>query len=647
VKLLAELQKQVGAMDDIRRAWFTSFNTDIEFVEAFVLPAVLGAPTPRNRLEYEALQQGLTRQGIDFAVFCDPRFLETGRIKRTCIPVHGVRPQRTEGRFSEKSLFHPKVIYLEDRNGKRVVGAGSANLTVSGWGRNLETFQFFEVKGYANYREIRGFFESVFHAADVPFAMEQRPRFLETGERWQFVHSYQENASFPERLLAGEDDADLAVWSPYLPRDLRAHIARLEGAADVERLRVHLVADRSAQGRRVRTPWSEELSQLQREGRLKFRRNPAEMHPEMELCHAKVWKVGRKLAVGSWNFTGPGSNSLRDGEGEWDPCNNVEAGFIIDDRHSWEEACGAVFKVGPDECASEELLAKEGLKVAPLPPFDLHVTFDWHALAYDFGGEWLEGRPTDTYSVLLPGLPAPVPLLWKRDRTPQPPGLLDVDDKALLRDRVFKVLEQDKVVQRGIVSEVNAASRRAQHFDSLGDLFDAILQGNDVRELDTLEFRIPLDTDTFADDAQHEDVEGHDAEDGDGAMPPRIGYFRLFQSVHAYAEKLDGLAKLQALDQHVFLLPGCLLEIADKVRKELRTPGSETFHWFLANEVRWLCERASAKRAKLAWGYRANEPGYEPVPLSRWKKLTLILPADPPVDAAYVSHVRQQWGQHA
>ncbi len=88
MKLLAELQKQVRTMDVLRHAWFTSFNTDIEFVERHVLPATLGANTPRNRLEYEQLQQELTTREIDFRVFCDPRFLETHRIKRTCIPVY-------------------------------------------------------------------------------------------------------------------------------------------------------------------------------------------------------------------------------------------------------------------------------------------------------------------------------------------------------------------------------------------------------------------------------------------------------------------------------------------------------------------------------------------------------------------------------
>jgi hypothetical protein len=90
-----------------------------------------------------------------------------------------------------------------------------------------------------------------------------------------------------------------------------------------------------------------------------------------------------------------------------------------------------------------------------------------------------------------------------------------------------------------------------------------------------------------------------------------------------------------------------LLEIVDKVRAELKTAGRETFHWFLANEVRWLCGRARAKRAKLACEYQNNEPGYVPVPRGRWEDLNLPVPADPPVDSAYVSHVRQQWEQHA
>lgn len=648
MKLLVELQKQVGAMSSLRRAWFTSFNTDIEFVETYVIPTILGANTPRNRLEYEQLQQEMTARQIDCRVFCDPRFLETHRIKRTCIPVHGIRPQRARGQFSEKSLFHPKVIYLEDDKGKRVIGAGSANLTVSGWGRNLEAFQFFEVKSRRNYREVRSFFEKICEAVDIECALDNRRNFPVDEEPWRFVHSYQET-TFPEQLLSGAIDIDVAVWSPYLPRDLRSLLDKLERATSAQKLRIHLVADRSAGY--VRTPWSEQLSLLQHDGRLTFRQNPTPMDHRTELCHAKIWKVPGKLALGSWNFTGPGSNSLRDVKGDWHPDNNVEAGFIIDDRHGWLQACGEVLRLGPEHCATDEQLKTDELKVPSLPPFDLHVRFDWRAQTYQFEGKWLEtGRPDTDYAVRLPGVTEPVPLVWNGHLVPASPGALVMDDSALLRDRVFRVFEvvrHDQEVFRGMVSELHVDSRRAQHFDSLADLFDAWVHGDDVEELDILRSRVPLDNDAFADDAHEEQALDHrEAATGNASGLP-ISYFRLFQSVHAFRQKLLGLKTLEGLDQHVFSLPGCLLELVGKVRHELASPGREVFHWFLVHEVQWLCECARGRRRKLAYGYRQNEPGYSPVPESRWQVLTLPAAPTPAVSAQYLDHVRKQWEQHA
>ena len=420
MKLLAELQKWVAGMGALRRAWFTSFNADVEFIETYVLPATLGANVPRNRLEYEQLQQELADKDIDFRVFCDPRFLEVNRVKRTCIPVCGVRPARALERFSEASLFHPKVIYLEDDCGKRVIGAGSANLTLAGWGRNLEAFQFFEVTTYENYREIRRFFEQLCLAADIRCELGDRRNFIAERENWRFVHSYQVEP-FPKQLLAGARNTDLAVWSPYLARDLARFIGRLQAVAGTEGLRLHLVPDR-IEGKYVRTEWSKELSQMKADGRLTFYDSCAARHPSTELCHAKLWKLPGKLAVGSWNFTGPGSNSLRDDRGNWSRENNVEAGFIIEDRHNWRDVCGRKLDLGAADCATPELLDKESLVVDPLPPFDLHVSFDWHAQAYAFQGKWLGDGPRDGYSVRLPGVKDALPIAWNVRRLPVQPG---------------------------------------------------------------------------------------------------------------------------------------------------------------------------------------------------------------------------------
>jgi len=156
------------------------------------------------------------------------------------------------------------------------------------------------------------------------------------------------------------------------------------------------------EGKYLRTQWSEELSQMKSDARLTFYNHPVTLHPNTELCHAKVWKVPGKLAIGSWNFTGPGSNSLRNDQGNWSPDNNLEAGFIIDDRHGWREACGNMLDIGADDCSSPELLDQDALVVAPLPPFDLHVSFDWHAQSYAFTGKWLGEGVRDGYSIACP-----------------------------------------------------------------------------------------------------------------------------------------------------------------------------------------------------------------------------------------------------
>ncbi|MEX3973549.1 phospholipase D family protein [Paraburkholderia caribensis] len=641
MKLLAELQKQVGRMGTLRRAWFTSFNTDIEFVETYVLPTTLGANTPRNRIEYEQLQQELTKEDIDFRVFCDPRFLETNRVKRTCIPVHGIRPQRKREWFSEASLFHAKVIYLEDREGKRVIGAGSANLTLSGWGRNLEVFQFFEISTYANYREIRRFFEHLCDAADIPCSLDERRNFTGKPEKWRFVHSFQEKP-FPEQLLAGVRDMDLAVWSPYLPRDLAGFIGRLQAASGADGLRVHLVPDR-IEGRYLRTQWSDELSRLKADRRLTFYDRPVACHASTELCHAKLWKLPDKLAVGSWNFTGPGSNCLRDDQGDWSPDNNVEAGFIIDDRNNWREANGKPLDLGAGDCATADLLDKESLVVNSLPPFDLHVSFDWHAQAYTFHGTWLADEQRDDYSVRLPGVADAVPLTWNTRRSPEQPGHLSVDDSALLRDRVFKVMRAGKEIQRGLVSELHAKSRRAQAFDTLQDLLEAFVHGDDPQSLHDLPFRIPLDTDAFADNALAAAVDEDAPLIGDASPRGGISYFRLFQSIHAYQQKLLKLEKLEALDSHVFSWPGCLLELVGKTRVELQKSGREVFKWFLANEVLSLCECARSRRRSLVRGLKEREPRYTAVPETRWRELVFEVPALPTgVSAQYSDLIRNQ-----
>lgn len=645
MKLLEKLKRSVTSMRPLQRAWFTTFNLDIEFLETFVLPATIGAEPPRSRIEFEQLQQALTDKGTDFRVFCDPRFIDTNRIKRTCIPVHAIRPDRLSGRFGERSLFHPKVIYLEDVDGRRMIGAGSANLTLSGWGRNLEAFTFREIKSLANYREVRQFFDALCDAADIPehTKLVQRRGLSREPENWHFVHSFQAKA-FAAQLLNGASEPDIVVWSPYLPRDLAGFIGKLQTSTAIDSLRVHLVPDR-IQNKFLRTEWSEELGQLIQNGQLTFYERPVEGDPRAELCHAKIWKIGKHLAVGSWNFTGPGCNSLCDDKGKWSPENNVEAGLIIDDANDWRLAHGNRLRLGADDCAPADLLAEEALDPPDLPPFDLHVTFDWRAQAYAFSGAWLAKGARDGYSLRLPGVQAPVPLKWNRSSEPVQPTRLRIHDSALLRDRVFQVYQDGNEVHRGLVYEKNLEFRRAQTFNSLKDLLDALILGDDPGSLTDLPLRGPDDSDSFPDDTPGQPDGGSELLDREIPEHSSISYFRLFKSMHDYrarysAAKLD---KLEQLEKLVFVAPGCLLELVEKTRDALQFHERPVFNWFLANEVAAIGKEVQRLRRKLARVARDREPGYSPAPKSRWDNLAISLP-DPPSGVAteYVALVRSQ-----
>ena len=166
MKLLETFKGQITECGDIKRVWLTSFNIDIEFIETFIVPAVLGMDPPRTLMDYEEMQQVLNDRGIDFKIFCDKRYIDTHQVKRTLIPIHGVSLAKSETEsykqeFTKDSLFHAKVILIEGEK-KQVIGAGSANLTLSGWGRNREVFQFIPINEKSLYESIQNFFQVTF-----------------------------------------------------------------------------------------------------------------------------------------------------------------------------------------------------------------------------------------------------------------------------------------------------------------------------------------------------------------------------------------------------------------------------------------------------------------------------------------------------
>lgn len=633
MKLLCEFKEQLEQLGELKYAWFTSFNINVEFIERYLLPAVLDMDPPKNRLDYEHIQLALTEKQIDFRVFCDKRFMETEQNKRTSIPVHGISPRRYEENFSHESLFHPKVIYLEDVHGSKILGAGSANLTISGWGRNQEVFQFYPVTTLEQYQSIKAFFEEVFGNVGLacPLLNRNRRSFDDENGAWSFVHSFQDD-TFLEQFFSGSTGKDLMVWSPYLPGDLPAFIERLKTAADVGSLRIHLVPDR-IEGKYIRTQWSHKLDSLMSQGVLTFYQNPSSLHENVELCHAKVWKLGDKLAIGSWNFTGPGSNGLIDDAGDWRPENNIEAGFLIEDQHSWRQAVGKELFLSQSDFASAELLDSVKLEVQDELPFDIFVSFDWSAQRYDFEGEWQQGAIEDDYWLKMPDVSKPIRLQWlPRKKVLQLAPLEIVNPEELLTEHRFDVLCGKKQVFRGLITEKGLPFRRVQAFESLSDLLNAFISGADTVAGDSAPFRIPVDTrNDFVEDEFDDEMQAQAT-----ASDTDISYFRLFQAAQQYADKIDAINQVAELNQWVFSRPGCLLELVEKAKKKIEESVPCVFNWFLSHEVNALCKRANRKRLTLG---NSNDS----LPASRWEVLSIAQPRLPRgIQKGYVKLIQRE-----
>lgn len=637
MKLLTALKDQLKTLGELRYVWLTSFNINIEFIETYLLPAVLDMEPPKTRLDYEHFQIALTEKGIDFRVFCDKRFMEADRNKRTAIPVHGVSPALWDDAslrkpFSKDSLFHPKVIYLEDRDGNRILGTGSANLTLSGWGRNQEVFSFHRVETKDQYDSVRNFFAEIAANVGLPGGLPERRGLPRDDGGWAFVHSFQ-NESFIEQLFSNARARELLVWSPYLSKDIAAFIKKLKAAVAVDDLEVHLVPDR-VRGQFIRTPWTEALRELSGSSTLTFHENPTSRHDNVELCHAKVWKLGSKLAIGSWNFTTRGANLL-DEAGDWDKSVNIEAGVIVTDGNSWRSAVGKPIRLDASVFASDELLQEESLDVPDQPPFDIQVQFDWGKQRYEFAGHWHDGTPEESYVVKVPGHYAAIPLIWMPQKQDLKADALDIrDPTALLHERRFQVVLGKKEVYRALITEIGLAYRRAQAFESLDDLLNAFVFGGEPGPGDDVPFRISTcqNSESLAD----EFIEASQVD-----VPPTAGdisYFRLFQATHQYGEKLKAIKSVQDLNSWVFTRPGCLVELVEKTREKVSAGEPTPFNWFLAQEVRTLCHKADNRRRELG-------KTEDSLPKSRWDELHLNLPPLPAgIQRDYVEMIQKECG---
>lgn len=593
MKLLDEFRQQVRALGPLRRAWFTTFNLDIPFFETHVLPELLqgDADPPANRMDYENMQLQLAERGIDLHVFCDLRMMEADQLKRTALPVHGVLPG-----FAPESLFHPKVIFLEDEGGRMVLGAGSANLSVSGWGQNQEVFCFQTVSNNEQYQQIKRFFDPLLAATGLGKALGVRRQFKGNDEGWRFVHSF-ERESFLELLLADTEAGRLTVWSPYFSRDLAGLIKKIQALAG-RKIDFAIVPDRVG-NRHVRTKWSEAIGQMLYEDGLAFHDRPSPQADRM--THAKIWLAqGRtaRLAVGSWNCTEPGCASFE--------LRNVEAGFLLDVAPA-PQIAGRALDLGAEDFCTDDMLQDEELDPPPYPlPFELQVKFDWAKGCYEVRGRLHKKIEGAGYTLRLPGVKQRQKLDWKERRIDSAWPLETItlslpDNEALLADHGYEVWRGDSLEYRGLVQETEQAHRRAQGYDSLKDLLNDLVEGLEPSDSGKPRLRPVLRNDDVPDDESAPPAIAADAAE--------LSYFRVFHAFEQFRQRLQDVTTRDVLERLLFVQAGSLQELVAKVNAQAGAPGgSAVFNWFLLQEANSLYAAAKEAYARTRAKFARSAP---------------------------------------
>ncbi len=628
MKLMTAFKDQLAKLGPLKRVWLTSFNINTDFIETYVLPALLDMDPPRNRMDYEAFQLELTQRGIDLRVFCDKRALAADDYKRTAIVIHPVAPRSFSGveGVGADSLFHPKVIYLEDEAGNMVLGAGSANLTVSGWGRNQEVFSFHEVSNADQYRQVKRFFDGLAAQLDLDMAFGVKRKFTGNDHNWQFVHSFQKKQPFLDRLFADGECHRLTVWSPYLSESLPVLLERLRGQAGNPDIQLTLVPDR-IEGRYIRTPWSDALAASLTNGDMAFCTYPGQRDEAIEFTHAKVWLAsgghGHRLAIGSWNFTHSGTASFEH--------RNIEAGIIID-CEGRPRIAGSELSVTADDFATPTMLEEDALDLEDDLPFDLQVTFDWQHGRYQVEGCLYEKGQGGGYQIRLPGVTKPLDLTWRKNRKGngwplQAMEHMVPDNEALLLDHSYAVLLNGKTVYRGLILELGQSHRRAQGYESLRDLLDSLVNQTVPGSNDNLVLRDTLRNSGGPDEelpipAMQEEGEG-------------LSYFRVFTAFEYFRQRLRDVDTFDQLEKWLFIYPGCVQELAAKVRERIASEPPKVFNWFLAQEVNSLYPVALEGYEFFREKYAPKQP-----PVEKWSTLQVAVPPLPDELAQRPDYIR-------
>ena len=377
----------------------TTFNLSGTFLEDQVLPTVLGVEAKTAAAQRAELHQRLATTPC--TVFYDPATAPriSGKFR------YVARPIPLRGRF-----FHPKLVVIAGRSENKVtwvyVAVSSANLTLSGWGRNVESFgetwihtrtqQTWSaldrllrwLQNHSPLREERTGNEGVGRIRKALARMPESRRFSDKGtELWagalnaNLYSSVVDESGLARFLRMDKDQRPSELWaySPYW-----ADVPEIVSAFDARQ--TVLVPGRTIDGSSL------SLAREQAEpltDKAEIRRNREDKGDRFWHMKAYWIRHGKAIytAVGSCNFTRSGVA----GKG-----GNVEAMLVFRASPPW---------LPEGEAATPEDLSQAAQSEEDVPspaPVAIVVAYDWRSRSWRW--HLKAGRGQHSFSLELPRL---------------------------------------------------------------------------------------------------------------------------------------------------------------------------------------------------------------------------------------------------
>jgi len=515
----------------LKRAWFTTFTISPDFVERYILPPLLGLDDdlPKTPSQFETINAILGNKNIDIRFFYDAKMPIEG-FKRTTAGFYGV--------FNDTGLFHPKVILIEFEKCSFLI-VGSANLTISGWGRNREAVTTKEI-GVRQANQVKAFFDQ------FTLDLVSVPKSTKPAKPWNLIYK-----NLPKALQC--EEKYLYLWSPYFSSKLESLSKELFPGYEVK-----IIPD-IIDGK-IR------LSKIPTYDNLLFFQDG--YRGQEIMTHAKIWLTPKKICIGSHNFTGA---ALKDA--------NIEASIIDDvDNDTFKKLTESLkVLVEPEEMTEEELNENS----LPKDCYELiaHLEANWKMRTIRIYFVDTEERKLNNHLPWELHLPGNVKVTQTENihgncKDFQIEFSLEEEEKcfnALITDRIYYIESKSKIIASGYIEEVEARPeyRSPHRYMKLHDFF-----------LDTLSEATP-ESSNRTKLSQDGDSELY-LEDYNIELRT-FGYFEIFEIFIKIKRRLLNFKDNTNLKHAVCFAPNSLRALKVLLENELSS-SSSIYNWFIIYE---------------------------------------------------------------